>query len=566
MWSFDVFLTSEIGGRIAPVSAMRTAAVHGILSGSSLSRVDVTSAWSGGALEPVLTRFATELSPAKGQEFFDLLVEFVADCLGFDVAIVGEFASEGTARFVPLAEYPPSSEGAVTRAVVGRHCDRLAAGDPGTAGDTADSEFVDVPLFATNGQRIGVICGLGYAGMIDRVTKRILFRIVAHRAAAELERLRAQRELERRDALYVGLITEAHDVVGVIDADGVFTAVSPAIERVLGHRPTDCVGASVVEFVHPLDRSSIEALLRIAGEAGYSTEARLRHKEGAWVTMAVTLAEHEAGDGRQFKVLSARDLTDQRRLEERLRQSQKTEIIGRLASGIAHDFGNILMVVGSHADIMRLRTTADDPRHADVDAIQAAVARGADLARQLLAFSRHREFEMKRMDLTASIEQLAALLTRLVGSSIRLETQLSPEARFIAADAAQIEQIVLNLTLNARDAMPNGGKITFMTAPAGSSPCPALVAAAPEEYVCFSVIDTGCGIPDEVKPRIFEPLFTTKQEGAGTGMGLANVRDIVTAHGGTIEVDSVEGQGTTFRVYLPRNASPTRRAAGPPPS
>lgn len=543
---------------------MRTAAVDRVMSGSSLSRVDLTAAWRDRALEPVLTRFATELSPAKGQAFFDLLVEFVADCLGFDVAVVGEFADDGAARFVPLAEYPPCAEGVVTRAVVGTHCDRLAAGDLIASGESADSECVDVPLFGGDGQRIGVICGFGYSA-IDRVTKRILLRIVAHRAAAELERLRAQRGLERRDALYIGLIAEAHDVVGVIDAEGGFTAVSPAIERVLGHRPEDCVGAGVVEFVHPLDRPSIEALLRISGAAGYSTEARFRHKDGAWVTMAVTLAEHESGEGRHFKVLSARDLTDQRRLEERLRQSQKTEIIGRLASGIAHDFGNILMVVGSHADIMRLRTDADDPRHADVDAIQAAVARGADLARQLLAFSRHREFEMKRLDLTASIEQLAALLTRLVGSSIRLETQLSPEARFIAADAAQIEQIVLNLTLNARDAMPNGGKITFMTAPAGSSPLPALVAAAPEDYICFSVIDTGCGIPDEVKPRIFEPLFTTKQEGAGTGMGLANVRDIVTAHGGSIEVDSVDGQGTTFRVYLPRNAAPTRRAAGAPP-
>ncbi len=506
-------------------------------------------------MEPVLTRFASELSPATGQEFFELLVEFVADCLGFEVVVVGELTAEGGTRFVPIAEFSPRAESDVTRAVISTHCDHIAATDGTDTGEAFAGGGVDVPLLGADGRAIGLICGFGHEELLDRRTTRMLLRMVAHRAAAELERLRAQRELRRRDALFIGLISEAQDVVGVIDDGGAFTAVSPAIGRVLGHRPADCVGLNVTELVHPLDRQSIDALIRIPGANGYSTEARLHHTSGTWVTMAVTLAEHEDDAGRRFKVLSARDLTDQRRLEERLRQSQKTEIIGRLASGIAHDFGNILMVVGSHADIMRLRTTADDPRHADVDAIQAAVTRGADLARQLLAFSRHREFEIKRMDLNASVEQLATLLRRLVGSTIRLETSLSPEARFIAADSTQIEQIVLNLTLNARDAMPNGGTITFTTAPPCGDDLPPVVADAPEDFVCFSVIDTGCGIPIEVLPRIFEPQFTTKREGAGSGMGLANVHDIVLRHGGSIEVESGEGKGATFRVYLPRNVA-----------
>jgi len=276
--------------------------------------------------------------------------------------------------------------------------------------------------------------------------------------------------------------------------------------------------------------------------------------------MDVTVAEHSDTERRTFKVVSARDLTDQRRLEDRLRQSQKTELIGRLATGIAHDFSNILMVVRSHADIMRLRTTADDPRHPYVDAIQAAVTRGADLARQLLAFSRPREFELKRVDVNASIEQSAALLRRLVGSSIRLETSLSPDARHIAADATQIEQVILNLTLNARDAMPGGGAISFVTAPVSGTGLPAAVAAAPDDFICFSVTDTGCGMSDAVQAHIFEPLFTTKGDGAGTGIGLATVHDIVTRHGGCIDVASAEGRGTTFRLFLPRVATPTRRA------
>jgi len=509
-------------------------------------------------IEAALTKFASDLSPAQGQQFFALLVEFVADTLGFEVAVVGELAADGPSRFIPIAEYPAAD--AATRAIITTHCDDLAASACSPLSDAADDRCVDVPLLGSDGRPIGIICGLGRGGLVDAATTRMLFRIIAHRAAAELERQRAQRELERRDGLFVGLIAEAHDVVGVLDNEGAFTAVSPAIERVLGHQAADCVGLAVIDLVHTLDRPAVQALLKIQGAHGYSIEARLQKKDGGWLTMEVTYAVHEE-DGRRFKVLGARDLTDQRRLEDRLRQSQKTEIIGRLASGIVHDFGNILMVVGCHADLMRMRTDADDPRHADVDAIQAAVSRGADLARQLLAISKHREFEMRRMDLNASIEQLAAMLRRLVGSTIKLETDLSSQARYIAADATQIEQIVLNLTLNARDAMPNGGKITFVTQSVGEGDLPPVVAEAPEDFVCFSVTDTGCGIREDVMPHIFEPLFTTKQDGSGTGIGLATVHDIVMRHGGCIEVASTEGHGATFRLYLPRQAAAARKTA-----
>lgn len=492
-------------------------------------------------IEEALARFASDVSPAKGQEFFDLLVGYVVNCLGFDAAVVGELAADGVTRFIPIAEYPRAN------------ANTLPVRERNTGG------CVDVPLIGSDGRPIGAICGFGRGGLVDASTTAMLFRILGHRAAAELERQRARRELECRDALFLGLIAETHDVVGVIDDHGAFTAVSPAIERVLGYRAADCVGLEVIDLVHALDRPAVEALLRIAGSDGYSVEARMKTRDGGWLTMELSYAEHEDAASR-FRVVSARDLTDRRRLEDRLRQSQKTEIIGRLASGIVHDFGNILMVVGSHADMMQLRTSPGDPCHADVDAIRAAVTRGADLARQLLAFSRHREFEIRRMDINASIEQLTALLRRLVGSNIRLETDLAPDARYIAADPTQIEQIVLNLTLNARDAMPNGGRITFVTAPVRPGPLPPAVAAAPDDYICFSVIDTGCGIREEVKAHIFEPLFTTKQDGTGTGIGLATVNDIVTRHGGSIEVASAEGRGATFRVYLRRTIAPARKA------
>lgn len=509
--------------------------------------------------EQALSRFAAELSPATGPDFFELLVEYIGACLGFEVVVVAELPADGDGHLRPLATYPANvRSSAVLSALIGTHCERLVETGFSRLGDMTSDAFFDLPITGSDGSPLGVICGFGHESRVDEATTSLLCRMVAHRAAAEIERQRARRELERRDALFIGLTAESHDVVGVIDGEGVFTAISPAVERVLGYAAPSCIGVPIADFVHPLDRGAVAALLRISG-AGYCVEARLRRHDGAWLMMELTVAEHHDDEGRGFRVVSARDLTDQRRLEDRLRQSQKTEMIGRLATGIAHDFGNILMVVRSHADVMRLRTSDDDPRHSSVDAIQEAVTRGADLARQLLAFSKHRESEPKRVDLNTSIEQMTALLRRLVGSSIRLETRLAPDARYVAADPTQVEQVILNLTLNARDAMPNGGTITFHTSSAASASLPPAVAASPDDFVCCSVADTGCGMSDAVRARIFEPLFTTKHDGAGTGIGLATVHDIVTRHGGFIDVASEEGAGTTFRIFLRRNVAPTPR-------
>ena len=419
-------------------------------------------------LERALARFVNELSPASGPEFFGLLVEYIGECLGFEVVVIAELAPGGDG-LQPIATYPANAtSNSVVCTLIATHCERLVQTGFSRLGEAHSDVSVDMAITGSDGRPLGVICGFGHAPAMDPSTTKMLSSMIAHRAAAEMERQRATRELERRDALFIGLVSETHDVVAVLDAAGRFNTVSPAIERVLGYCPETCIGLPVVEIVHPLDREAVAALLRIANPDGYSVEARLRRTDGTWMPMAITVAEHLDAEGRAIKVLSARDLTDRRRLEDRLRQSQKTEMIGRLATGIAHDFGNILMVVRSHADVMRLRTTADDPRHSYVDAIQEAVTRGADLARQLLAFSRHRETEMRRVDLNASIQQSAELLRRLVGSNIRIETCLSPEARDIMADSTQIEQIILNLTLNARDAMPNGGVITFETSPAAT--------------------------------------------------------------------------------------------------
>jgi len=511
------------------------------------------------ARERALSRFVKELSPVSGPEFFQLLVDYIAEYLGFETVVIAELPPGADGRLLPVAMYP-EEPGDALRAIVDLHCARLVEDGLALMGTVPTEAAFDVPIIGSDGRPVGALCAFGRQPKVDDDTLRLLTTMLAHRAAAEMERQRSARELERRDALYIGLITETQEIVGVLDAEGAFTTVSPAIERVLGFCAETCVGLPVVELVHPLDRESVASLLRITGPHGYFVEARLRRTDGTWLTMEVSVADHYDDDGHAIRVLSARDLTNLRRLEDRLRQSQKTEMIGRLATGIAHDFSNILMVVRSHADVMRLRTTQDDPRHSSVDAIEEAVTRGADLARQLLAFTRHREAEMQRVDLNTAVEQSAALLRRVVGSSIQLEMRLSPEARYVVADATQIEQIILNLTLNARDAMPNGGRIIFETSSVEGGPLPAAVSAAPNEFLCFSVTDTGCGIPEQIQPRIFEALFTTKSDGAGTGIGLSNVHDIVTRHGGFIEVTSREGAGARFSVFLRRTISPAPRA------
>ena len=254
--------------------------------------------------------------------------------------------------------------------------------------------------------------------------------------------------------------------------------------------------------------------------------------------------------------VSWRDLPEERRrLEDHLQQTQKTEIIGRLATGIAHDFNVILMVILNNADILKLRTSSDDPTHLNIEEIRDAVTRGTGLARQLTAFNRQRAFEPKCFDVNRTIEEMTALLRRLIGSGIRLVSNLSPDAGWICADPTQIEQIILNLIINARDAMPDGGQMTIETAVVRNPMVEGEEQLEPGDYLRLSVTDTGCGMSDDIKARIFDPLFTTKEEGRGTGLGLATVHGIVARHGGVIQVESVEGQGSTFRIYLPSGES-----------
>jgi len=252
----------------------------------------------------------------------------------------------------------------------------------------------------------------------------------------------------------------------------------------------------------------------------------------------------------------AEEREEKRWLEEQLRQAQKMESIGKLAGGIAHDFNNLLTAIIGYSELMLNQTHNDDPLRQQIEEIKKAGERAASLTRQLLAYSRKQVLQPRVLNLNAVIAELDKMLRRLIGADIELVTRLAPELGLVKIDPNQIGQIVINLAVNARDAMPQGGKLTIETTNAQVDEAYARknVAVTPGQYVMLSVSDTGCGMDAQTQSRVFEPFFTTKEIGKGTGLGLSMVYGIVKQSEGDILVHSEVGQGTVFQIYLPQAA------------
>jgi two-component system, cell cycle sensor histidine kinase and response regulator CckA len=259
------------------------------------------------------------------------------------------------------------------------------------------------------------------------------------------------------------------------------------------------------------------------------------------------------------RIWTFRDITERRQLEAQFRQSQKMEGIGQLAGGVAHDFNNILAIIQLQSELLKSRGGLSPEQMVFADQIGATVQRAAALTRQLLLFSRREVFQPRDLDLSESITSTAKMLNRILGENVQMQLKLAAQPMFICADAGMMDQVLLNLTVNARDAMPNGGHLIIETAGTEFDEfvVSQMTLARPGSFVCLSVSDSGCGIPPEILPKIFEPFFTTKDVGKGTGLGLATVFGIVQQHQGWINVYSEVNHGTTFRIYLPRLAKNT---------
>ncbi len=367
-------------------------------------------------------------------------------------------------------------------------------------------------------------------------------------ARQNAERLKAE---EERARLYAA-IEQAAEYVVITGADGLITYANPAFERITGYSRAEAIGKS--PRILKSGRHDAAFYLRMwhtlaAGDV-WRGQLVNRRKDGSTYVEEATISPVKAEDGRIVSYVAVkRDVTEAMELEERLRHAQKMEAVGRLAGGVAHDFNNILTTIIGYADLLLTGLGAEDPRAAEVREILAASRRATGLTRQLLTFSRKQVISPRLVSLNAVVENLHAMLRPLIGEDITLEYELSPELWPVLADTGQIEQVILNLSVNARDAMPGGGTLTFRTYNLSRE---STFPAPPAEHAVLSVRDTGVGMNEEVRSHIFEPFFTTKKPGAGTGLGLATVYGIVNQNRGHIEVSSQPGSGAEFRLYLPR--------------
>jgi PAS domain S-box-containing protein len=400
------------------------------------------------------------------------------------------------------------------------------------------------------------------------ITAESLERTVRHAlalGAQEKQRQQAEAALRASEERFRALVENSSDSVVVVDGDGRISYVSGSSPRHLGWQPHEMMGQSIFDFLHPDDRelaaaTQSEALQR-PGET-VSAEVRFRHADGSWRIMegfAVNRLNDPSVGG---IILNARDITERRRLEEQLRQAQKMEAVGQLAGGIAHDFNNLLTAILGYTNLLIDEMPKDDPLRQDLEEIKSAGDRAASLTRQLLAFSRRQMLQPQVVDLNALVQQLEKLLRRLISEDVELVTVLAPGLPAIKVDPASIEQVLVNLVVNARDAMPHGGRITIETGVADLDDryVDTHPSAAPGRYVMLAVSDTGQGMDQGTRSRIFEPFFTTKEQGKGSGLGLATVYGIVQQSDGSICVYSEPGHGTSFKVYLPTTdaAAPAR--------
>jgi two-component system, cell cycle sensor histidine kinase and response regulator CckA len=374
----------------------------------------------------------------------------------------------------------------------------------------------------------------------------------------------AEEALRERDALFRSVVENASEAIGILDAQGSCIYANPALERILGYEKGELVGFGALTQAHPDDHArAAEGLARVVSDVGAAVaiEARWQHKDGSWRLLdgrATSFLERGGAPGDRNRalrvVLHARDVTEQR-------VAQKMEAIGRVAGGVAHDFNNLLTVVLSCTDLLS-RQIGAGPSGAYVAEIANAAERGAALIRQLLTFSTTLPVKARAVDLNAVVVEAQGLLGRLIGEQIVLTSDLDPEAGHALGDPGQIEQVILNLVLNARDAIGGrAGRIALSTRGAGDGDGDGAGAPGDDPYVMLRVEDDGVGMSDEVKAHLFEPFFTTKPRGQGTGLGLATVYGIVQRTGGRVSVRSAPGEGTTIEVLLPRG-----RAIDEPPA
>jgi two-component system cell cycle sensor histidine kinase/response regulator CckA len=427
----------------------------------------------------------------------------------------------------------------------------VASGDVELVG-TSSPSWLGVPLRSASGT-IGVLVVQHYTDS-NAYTERDLefLASVGGQIALAIERKRSEAALRDSEARLRVLVEQLPAILWTVDSQLRFTSALGAGLTRVGVKPEDVIGKTMEDFFETSDLGFLpiaEHRRAVTGEPGTF------HMEWRGGSYACHVEALRAPNGQTYgAICMALDVSDRKKLEAQLRQAQKMEAVGRLAGGIAHDFNNLLMVIQGYAELLIDRSKPGDAFRRNAEQIQEASQRAASLTRQLLAFSRKQMLAPTVLSIQGVVADMEKILRRLIGEDIELVSVNAPDLWRIKADRSQIEQVILNLAVNARDAMPRGGKLTIETENVefDNSQARLPVILTPGRYVMLAVTDNGCGMDTETQAHIFEPFFTTKEKGKGTGLGLATVYGIVKQSGGYIWVYSEPGQGTTFKVYLPR--------------
>ncbi len=383
-----------------------------------------------------------------------------------------------------------------------------------------------------------------------------------HLVALAIERDRDKTQLRAAEDRYRTLVEclPAITYIAELGADGPWRFVSPQIESILGFSPEEWLSERMnwLNRIHPEDREiALAAEKRIQETHNvFQAEYRMFARDGRvlWFRDEAVMLPAAAGDRELLMHGVLYDITEHKRLEEQLRHSQKLEAMGQLAGGVAHDFNNLLMVIQAHNERLRSQLGSSGPALRDTVEIERAVTRAAALTQQLLAFSRRQVLQLRTLDLNSVVTEVAKMLHRLIPADIELNILPATSPNRIKADPGQMEQVILNLAVNARDAMPQGGRLTIQTGsvelrePRAGSHAP----IPPGKYVVLTVNDTGIGMHSDTQAHIFEPFFTTKKPGKGTGLGLAIVYGVVKQTGGWITTSSKLEHGSTFDIYFPQ--------------
>ncbi|MEX5635107.1 ATP-binding protein [Parafrankia sp. FMc2] len=433
-------------------------------------------------------------------------------------------------------------------------------------GVSAEPGLIDIHFLATGWDVLTATVGVWYWTLRGRFPALV-------RGAALFEDLRlreaTQRTLRESEERYREIVETTSDGVVLLSATGEITYCNTQFAALVGG---PAPGTPFVDLVLDVDRAeALDALHAIRGGVARRLEVRLRHSEARKVCAQVALTARVSPSGAvDGTLVIVTDITEQKNIEAQLRQAQRLDALGQLAGGIAHDFNNLLTVIDGYATLVLARGDLDGGVRQDLTAVRDAAARATGLTSQLLAFSRTSDVRPGPVDLNDLVRGLEAMLRRLIREDIDLVVILSPRPAVVRIDRGKLEQVLVNLVVNSRDAMPEGGRLLIRvdlldeTTPAYGFTMPRGTLTQP--FVRLTVADTGHGMPDDVRARIFEPFFTTKPPGSGTGLGLATVYGIVRQAEGTVGVDSVPGLGATFRVDLPASSHtrPDSPAGGPP--